>query len=111
MVNNNAGLFDLIYRTLVLQPGHSLEVPAYFPEDIELQEKLSINVHWKQSEIKLGNESHMVFVCDVPALNETHYVTEDGRLLQVRVTDPIGVVVNFETIEADKQAPLLPTHP
>ena len=100
-----------MYSTLVIKAGQSLNIPAFFPENNQKKETLSINVHWKQSEIVLGGESYTVFVCDVPALKETHYVTEDGQLIQVRVTDPKGVVVNFESIGLDQQEPLLPTHP
>jgi len=82
MAENTVAWLDLMYSTLALKAGKSFTVPAFFPDDFQKQ-NITINVLSSQTSITVNGKIYMVFVCNVPALNETHYVTGNGQLVKV----------------------------
>ena len=85
------GWFDLMYSTLTLESGKSFNVPAFTPWGcgdllkMAVTIAVTINVRQEQANIEVGGKNYRVFVCDVPAFNETDYVTGDGTLLKVEI--------------------------
>jgi hypothetical protein len=88
LVNNVAGLSDLMYHTLPLKAGGSFNVLALLPDNPDkMMVPVTIDVRPEQEVIDVGGKSYKVFVCDVLALNlETDYVTEDGTLVKVEIS-------------------------
>jgi len=84
---------DLMYSILPLQSGGSLSVSALFPEDFEVVD-LGIKVRPAQEEITVGETAYTVFVCDVPYLDEVHYVTDEGQLVRI-VRNETGVTIDL----------------
>lgn len=79
------GWFDFMYSTLSLEAGQSIDVPAFFPLDFRVT-TITINVRPEQMKIEVGGKNFDVFVCDVPELDETDYVTKDGTLVKIERT-------------------------
>ena len=76
--------YDLMYRTLTLNDGETLDIPVFFPEDLDIK-ALNINVRLEESVIE--GESIGIYVCEIPVLGEIHYVDKSGRLQGVKIPE------------------------
>lgn len=82
-----------MYNILPLQAGGSLSVSALFPEDFEVID-LAIKVRPDQEEVTVEETAYTVFVCEIPYLDEVHYVTDEGQLVRI-LRNETGVTIDL----------------
>lgn len=82
--SNLTGWFDLMYSLLDLKAGTSVQIPALFPDDLELR-SLDIAVRPDMEDTEWEGQARRAFVCDltVSGKEEVHYVLDDGTLLKI----------------------------
>jgi len=76
--------FDLLYRTLNVQPSRFYAVPVLYPNAF-VTSTIDIAVASEPVEIEVGSAPYTVLRCVVTSetgLDEVHYVTLDGELVR-----------------------------